>query len=46
MTYADNEVWICYPVIAEFTNNFEKQVVITDIKSRMHCHIYTVLLGK
>lgn len=46
MICVDGEIWWCYSVIAKFTANYKKYVVITNIKSKMHCPIYTISANK
>lgn len=46
MTCINGEIQMYYPVIAKFTADYEKQLVITGIKSGMYCHICTIPSGK
>ncbi len=32
MCFADDKIQICHPIIAEFTTDYEKQIVITSMK--------------
>ncbi len=36
---ADNKIRQCYSIIVEFMMNYEKQVLITDIKMNQQCFI-------
>ena len=39
---ADNKIRQCYSIIIEFMMNYEKQVLITDIKMNQQCSICQV----
>ncbi len=40
--YANNKIKQCYSIIVEFMMNYEKQVLITDIKMNQQCFICQV----
>jgi hypothetical protein len=40
--YANNKIRQCYSIIIEFMMNYEKQVLIIDIKMNQQCSIYQV----
>ena len=37
MQCADRRYWRCFPIIAGFISDYEKQMVITGVKSGQHC---------
>ena len=46
MRCADDQTRWCFFIIADFSINYEKQVLIINVKSRMHCSICQVSKNK
>ena len=46
MRCADGQTRWCFFIIANFSINYKEQILITDVKNKMHCSIYQVSKNK